>query len=239
MTVLAAFENLFTPLKMAALLAWILCTVIHEFSHAVVAYWGGDDSVKARGYLTLDPTRFIDPINTLLIPAVVLMMGGFPLPGAAVMIDTSRLKNEKWSTYVSAAGPASNFLLFLLLCAPLHPNLGLVDPMALRQPTWVYFVGAMAILNFIAVLFNLIPVPPLDGFGIIEHKLDYEARWKLRQPQVGWGCLAVLMLVMWNVPGAMRPFFWMLAWVTDSLGLPFHLLVDGYRFVFFDIVPGG
>lgn len=234
---LADLSDRFTPLSLAALLAWILCTVLHEFAHAVVAYWGGDDSVKHRGYLTLDPTRFIDPINTLLIPAIVLLMGGFPLPGASVLIDHGRLRSQKWSAYVSAAGPAANFILFLLLCVPLHPKVGIVDPDAAHQATWVHFLGAVAMLNFIALLFNLIPVPPLDGFGIIENKLDPELRWKLRQPQVGWGCLVVLMMVMWNVPGAMMPFYWMLDAVTDSIGIPYHLLGDGYLFVMFNRLP--
>lgn len=238
MPVLAALPTQFTPLKLAALLAWILCVVLHEFSHALVAYWGGDDTVRSKGYLTLDPTRFIHPVNTLLIPAIVLMMGGFPLPGAAVMIDTSRLRNEKWSTYVSAAGPACNFILFLLLCIPLHPKLGLVDPYAESQPTWVHFLGAMAVLNFIAMLFNLIPCPPLDGFGIMEHKLPHETRWKLRQPNVAYGCLFAVFMFFWLVPRAMEPFYWMLDWVTHSLGLPFGLLLRGYLFVFHDMALG-
>ncbi|MEK6644090.1 MAG: site-2 protease family protein [Planctomycetota bacterium] len=237
MLTLAAFSSRFTPLMFAALLCWILCVTVHEFAHALVGYWGGDDTVKHRGLLTLDPTRFIDPINTLLIPAVVLLLGGFPLPGASVMIDRSRLKSEKWGSYVSAAGPASNFIIFLLMCIPLHPKVGLVNPFADVQPTWVHFLGAMATLNMYGVLFNLIPVPPLDGFGIIEHKLDHETRWKLRQPQVGFGCLMVLMLILWNVPQAMIPFLYMLAWVTDILGIPLHLLMDGYYFVIFDMAP--
>jgi Zn-dependent protease len=238
MMILAAIGIAFTPLVFAALGAWILCTVLHEFSHALIAYWGGDDTVREKGYLTLDPTRFIDPVFTLLIPAIILLMGGIPLPGASVMIDTSRLRSERWSAYVSAAGPACNFLVFLALCAVLHPIVGLVDPDRLQQPTWVHFLGALAMLNFIAVLFNLIPVPPLDGFGIIEHKLDAETRWKLRQPQVGFACVGVLMMVLWTVPGAFFPFVWMLAQVCDALGVPMHLLWEGYQFVMFDTPPG-
>lgn len=224
----------FSPLMFAALAAWILCTTLHEFSHAVVAYWGGDDTVRGRGYLTLDPTRFIDPVFSLLIPAIVLLMGGFPLPGAAVLIDRSRLKSDRWGSYVSAAGPASNMLLFLLFCIPLHPVIGLVDPHSSFQPTWVNFVGAMAVLNFLAVLFNLIPVPPLDGFGMIEHRLDDELRWKLRQPQVAMSCLAVVFIVLWTVPRASTPFFWMLERVCDTLGLPLDVLIRGYSVVMFD-----
>lgn len=224
----------FSPLLFAALLAWILCTTLHEFCHALVAYWGGDDSVRAKGYLSLDPTRFIDPVFTLLIPAIVLLMGGFPLPGAAVMIDDSRLKSDRWGAYVSAAGPASNLILFLLFCVPLHPMLGLVDPHASPQATWVNFLGAMAVLNLFAVLFNLIPVPPLDGFGMIEHRLDHDLRWKLRQPQVSMGCLAVLFIALWTLPQALTPFLWMLDNICEALGLPVDVLLRGYSVVMFD-----
>ena len=239
MLAFGAVQSHFTPLMLAALLCWILCTTIHEFSHAVVAYWGGDDSVRHRGYLTLDPTRFIHPVNSILIPAIVLMLGGFPLPGAAMMIDPTRLKSEKWGAYVSAAGPASNLILFLLMCIPLHPKLGIVDPYASYQPTWVHFLGAMAVLNFIAMLFNMIPCPPLDGFGMIEHRLDRGLRWKLHQPNVAYSCLFSLLAVFWLVPHAMLPFFWMLRMVTDNLGIPFHVLAHGYNVVLFDVAPGG
>src|SRR5262245_52486264 len=168
---LASLAARFTPLMLAALAGWIMCTCLHEFSHALVAYWGGDRSVREKGYLSVDPTRFIDPVFSLLIPAVILLIGGFPFPGASVSIDRSRLKSDLWSSYVSAAGPTCNLILFLLFSAPLHPMLGLVNAHTLDQPTWVHYFGAMAVLNFIAALFNLIPVPPLDGFGMIEHKL--------------------------------------------------------------------
>lgn len=236
MDVLALRLDRFTPLMLAALLAWILCVVLHEFAHAVVAYWGGDRSVAEKGYLTLDPTRFIDPVFSLLIPAIVLLLGGFPLPGGAVLIDTSRLKSDRWGAYVSAAGPAANLLLFLLFAMPLHPMLGLVDPLAMPQPTWVYFIGTMAILNFWSTLFNLIPVPPLDGFGIIEHKIDPETRWKLRQPQVAFASI-FLLFFLFDVPGFMAPFLWMLETVCRSLGLPIRLMIDGYGLVMFDRNP--
>lgn len=227
----------FTPLMFAALGAWVMCVCLHEFSHALVAYWGGDSSVREKGYLSLDPTRYIDPVFSLLIPAVVLMMGGFPLPGAAVQINRAALKSERWGAYVSAAGPASNFLLFLLFALPLHPMLGIVTDDIAGQPTWVYFLAAMATLNFIVTIFNLIPVPPLDGFGIIEHTFDHETRWKLHQPQVVWACFAGLMFVLFAIPGAMRPFVFMLEQVCAALGLPIDLLLTGYAVVLFNEAP--
>ena len=92
-----------TPFKLALLVGWILSVCFHEFCHALVAYWGGDRSVKEKGYLGMNPAAYIDPMMSLLLPAVILLMGGFPLPGAAVRIDRSALRSRVWASAVSAA----------------------------------------------------------------------------------------------------------------------------------------
>lgn len=228
----------FTPLVVAALMAWILCVCLHEFSHALAAYFGGDTSVRAKGYLTLDPTRFIDPVFSLLIPAIVLLMGGLPLAGGSVMINEAALRSRRWRIYVSAAGPASNFLLFLLFGLVIHPRLGLVDGGTRSQPTWVYFCGAMAFLNFVATLFNLIPVPPLDGYRIVEHQFSEEFQWKMRQPQNAMTAFGVLFLVFWLFPRhAFLPFIFMLEQVGSALGMNTGLMWAGYDFVLFNRSP--
>ena len=228
----------FTPLMGAALMAWILCVCVHEFSHALVAYWGGDRSVREKGYLTLDPTRFIDPVFSILIPAIVLMMGGLPLPGGSVRIDEGALKHRKWGLYVSAAGPASNFILFLLFAGVLHPAVGLVEQGDEVQPTWVYFCGAMAFLNFFATFFNLIPVPPLDGYRLVEHQFSAEFQWKMRQPQNAMMAFGALFMVFWIFPNqSFIPFDFMLQTIGSALHLPLDLLWGGYRFVLFGRQP--
>lgn len=224
----------FTPLMLAALLCWILCVCVHEFCHAVVAYWGGDKSVRGKGYLSLDPTKFIDPVGSLLLPAIMLLLGGLPLPGGAVMIDERALKSPKWSQFVSAAGPAGNLILFLLFALPLHPKLGIVEPFAEEQPTWVYFCGAMATLNFLGALFNLIPVPPLDGYRLIEHKLPQEIQFALRQPQATYATFALLLLLFWSFDWPMKLMIDMLVRVCGVLGLPDYMLASGFMFVLFD-----
>ncbi len=222
-----------SPLLIATIAAWILCVCVHEFAHALIAYFGGDRSVRERGYLTLDPTRFIDPVFSVIVPAVVLLLGGVPLPGGAVRIDESALRSSRWSTYVSAAGPAANLLLFLLFSLPLHPRVGLVDASAATQPTWVYFLATMAFLNFIGTLFNLIPIPPLDGYRLVEPHLGRELQWKLRQPGVSMLAFGLLFFVMWSFSWAWIPFQLMLDIVTSVLGLPDHLLYQGYGFIFY------
>lgn len=227
-----------TPLLLAAVLAWILCVCLHEFAHALVAWFGGDQSVRDKGYLSLDFTRYLDPFSSVLLPVIVLALGGVPLPGGAVMIDESALKSRRWGLYVSAAGPGANLLVFLALGLLLHPSLGLIDPYTAEQPTWVYFLGAMAFLNFIAALFNLLPVPPLDGYRLIEHQLPEEWQWRLRQPQAAMTAFALLFLILWTVDQAWYPFYFMFGLVTDTLGLPAGLMIDGYDLVLFNQSPG-
>jgi Zn-dependent protease len=110
--------------------------------------------------------------------------------------------------------------------------LGLVHPLRAVQPTWVSFCGTMAYLNFIATLFNLIPVPPLDGYRLIEHRLSYEMQWKLRQPQVAMATFALLFGVFAVFPWVWIPLILMFDIVTSMLGLPADLILDGYNSIF-------
>ena len=225
----------FSPMLLAVLLAWIVSVTIHEFSHALVAYIGGDQSMRDRGYLTLDPTKFIDPVMSLLLPAVVLFLGGFPLPGAAVPVDRSLLKNEKWEKLVSGAGPASNFVLFLLLALPLHPVFGLVDGDLANQPVWISFLAAMAYLNLFAVFLNLIPVPPLDGFGLIEHQFEPQVRETFHRNSF---ITLIALLMLFNISDVpMRAMSYMIRWVTVSLGFDWNVFAHGFNVTMFGVVP--
>ncbi len=135
---------------------WVFSVCLHEFGHAFVAYQGGDYTVRDKGYLTLNPIHYTDPFYSLVLPVVFLFMGGIGLPGGAVYINDHLLRSKAWRTGVSLAGPAMNLLLAVLLCVPFW--LGLID---------MRFAPALAFLielQLSAVLFNLIPIPPLDGF---------------------------------------------------------------------------
>lgn len=219
-----------TPLFLAILICWIFSVCVHEFAHAVVAYWGGDKSVAEKGYLDFNPLRYIDPVGSLLIPAAFLFMSGIPLPGGAVSINTAALRSKHWDALVSAAGPASNFILFLILAAILHPSAGLVDPAAPQQPTWVVVAGAMCVLELWSVLFNLIPVPPLDGFGIIEPYLPYETTRQVRA--YGMTPLIIIYFAFSSDP-IMKGFMNACDNIMGSLGLPFEVTWRCYNYALF------
>lgn len=147
---------------------WMISLCLHEFGHAITAYWGGDTSVKDKGYLTLNPFKYTDPGISLLAPLLFLMLGGFALPGGAVYIDSSKLRNRFWNSAVSAAGCVAELLLILVLTTVFHAtwnqntsNNSLYLPL-FSSLAYVIF------LNVYVIFINLLPIPGLDGYGIIE-----------------------------------------------------------------------
>lgn len=209
------------------LVGWIFALSLHEFSHALVAYYGGDTSVKEKGYLTFNPLRYTHPLLSIVLPLVFLAIGGIPLPGGAVYIEKDRLKSPRWDSLVSLAGPASSFLLAVVMGVPFL--LGLVDP-ASESP----ILGAYALVmffTFFAVLLNMIPVPPLDGFGVIAPFLPEGLRNWIRGLG-GFGILLVFM-VLWNNDTIMRFFVGITFTFMEVMGIPLHLVSQGYEHFMF------
>ncbi len=158
------------------LVGWVLAVSLHEFGHALVAYWGGDESVVHQGYLTLNPLKYTHPMLSILLPIIFLLLGGIPLPGGAVYIQRGAIRKPWMRSAVSAAGPLMTLFFGLLLLLPFVVGL---NEMALRAHA--SFWAALALLAFFqifAFVLNLIPWPGLDGFGILEpwlppHILQY------------------------------------------------------------------
>ena len=203
---LLAKVNLADPLFWAVVLAWILTVVLHELAHGVAGHLGGDYTIRDRGGLTLNPVQYIHPVNSILLPAVFLLMGGVPLPGGATYIRRDLLRGKAWETAVSLAGPATNFLLFALLLLPMHPRFGWLHP-APDGSGWTsaeQFLATLATLQFLTGVFNLIPLPPLDGFGAISPYLPPDLQATMRNPQVANVGLIVVFLLLWTVPGLVQ-----------------------------------
>jgi Zn-dependent protease len=206
-------------LTWALLIGWIMSVVLHEFAHGLVAHLGGDYTIRERGGLTLNPLQYIDPLFSLIIPAIIFLMGGLPLPGGVTYVRKDLLRSRAWQSAVSAAGPLANFLLFLICALPFHPYLGWITP----EPTngeWstaVLFAGAFAWVQLIAVLFNLAPVPGLDGFGIIEPYFDQQTRESLT-PQVRQSIFFLWFILLWKVDAILLAFFHAAQWIMIGLG---------------------
>jgi|GEM_PF-120177 Zn-dependent protease len=231
------------------IVGWVFSVTLHEFSHAIVAYWGGDYTVRDKGYLSFNPLKYTHPMLSIGLPLLFLAMGGIGLPGGAVYIERHRLKNKWWGAAVSAAGPAANVVLAVLLALPFL--LGLVDPRTIfwsiqgmpvegegiwTNATLWTAAAFLVMLQVTAVLFNLIPVPPLDGFGIIEPFLDRRTQLQLRQ--LGSYTLMLIFLALWFIPPVAESFWNTIFSVTDALNIPGWLINEGFRnFMFW--VPRG
>lgn len=203
-------------------LSWILSVCIHEFGHALVAYWGGDTSVKDKGYLTLNPLKYTHPVYSLLLPILFLLMGGIALPGGAVYINHRRLRSRWWKSAVSAAGPFASAVVTILLAIPF--GLGWATP-SLNHWIWPS-LAFLVVLEIAGVLLNLLPIPPLDGYGIIEPWLPRKTQIKLNKfSQYG---IWILFALLWYVQ-PLNQLFWNWTYtISDFLGVPPQLAGQGY-----------
>jgi Zn-dependent protease len=152
---------------------WLVTLCLHEFMHAVAAYWGGDHTVAGKGYLRLDPLRYGHPLLTFILPVFYLLIGGLPLPGGAVMIENHRLRSRLRTSLTSLAGPAVNIVASALLLFALN-----IGGTGLAQDHFALWAGLsfLAFLQIATAILNLIPIPGLDGYGVIEPYLGREAR---------------------------------------------------------------
>lgn len=169
---------------------WALALCLHEFGHAVTAYRGGDLSVRAKGYLTLDMRRYTDPVMSLLLPLVLLALGGIPLPGGAVWIDRGALRSRAIASAVALAGPLTNLVL----------GIALTVVVAASDPTEGLAAGlsCLALVQILAFVLNILPVPGLDGFGVVEPFLPAPAR--RLAASFGWYAPLLLFVVIIGVP---------------------------------------
>jgi Zn-dependent protease len=159
------------------LVPFIMAVVFHEFAHGYVANRWGDDTAKNQGRLTLNPIPHMDPIGTLLFPIINMLTGMNLLFGWArpVPIDPRRFKKYRPALFwVSLAGPGMNFLLAILsavVCCAIHT--WVPHDFYLYEP--LLAMSAVSItLNYALGIFNLIPLPPLDGSKVVEVFLPFK-----------------------------------------------------------------
>ena len=165
-------------------LVLLFSVVVHEVAHGWTAYRLGDPTAYERGRLTLNPIPHIDPVGSIIVPALLSMTGTIMMGWAKpVPVHVGRLNNPANDhPKVAAAGPLSNLILAFLFALALGINVGVagVPAGAHGEPTISRFLFTMfqtgIMINVVLALFNLIPVPPLDGSWILSRFLPPAAR---------------------------------------------------------------
>lgn len=205
--------------------AWVLpvllAITVHEVAHGWVARHFGDQTAAAQGRLSLNPIRHIDPVGTLLVPAIMLLLpGGFVFGWAKpVPVDFRNLRRPKTDmAWVAAAGPFANLCMGILWA--LLAKLGIAIGGWAGLPL-VFMAVAGIFINTILIVLNLLPLPPLDGgrvaVGLLPHRMAY--RLARIEPYGIWILVALL------VSGVLGDILWPMAqWVmlgfVSLSGLP-------------------
>ncbi len=142
----------------------IMSVVVHEISHGYAASFLGDQTARYQGRLTLNPVKHLDPVGSFLVPTASYLLGGFIIGWAKpVPYNPYNLRPGRWSeAAVAAAGPASNLVLALIFGLFLRFGGG-----AGFSPDFFEIMGVIVFINIILAVFNLVPIPPLDGSKII------------------------------------------------------------------------
>ena len=202
---------------------WIVSLCLHEFGHAFTAWRFGDHEAALRGYLTLNPFKYSNPMLSMVLPLLFIAMGGIGLPGGAVWVRTDAM--TKWQrTVVSLAGPFANLVLAVLLLG--------VTRLFYQQDHTVFWSGMafLGLLQVMAVVLNLIPIPPLDGYGALEPHLSPGLQRSLA-PVKQYGFFILLFVLI--APPLNQWFFSIVVKVYAALGGVGELASIGYSLTLF------
>jgi Zn-dependent protease len=184
----------------------LFAITVHEVAHGWVALKFGDRTAQMMGRLTLNPLKHIDPIGTLLVPGLLLMLGGFIFGWAKpVPVTYQNLRNPKTDmAWVALAGPGSNLIMALLWALVAKIGLLLVNSgMTLGEPM-IYMGIAGVLINTMLMLLNLLPLPPLDGGRVLVSVLPGPMAWQVSRIEpygffilLGLLYFGVITMVLW------------------------------------------
>jgi Zn-dependent protease len=187
---------------------------VHEFAHALAAFRLGDSTARFMGRLTLDPRAHFDPYGGLLM--VISVLGGFGIGWAKpTPYNPYNLRGGRWGeAMVSIAGPISNFILAFAAALPTRYILATGMDVPLLESILVFFIQ----INLLLMVFNLIPIPPLDGSKLLYAFLDPQTERRVRQVLEQYGMLILIALIFFPFIGG-----------PNILGAVFGEVIDPLR----------
>ena len=200
--------------------ALLFAVSAHESAHGWVALRCGDPTARDLGRISLNPLRHIDPVGSVVVPAVLALTGA-PVFGWArpVPVSLARTRDPRSANlWISAAGPISNLLLaalFGILFVALREGPDFLPDAAWVRPFLLFLVYS-TLINVILAVFNLLPIPPLDGFGVLESIVPPSAYPLMAQAR-RWGFVLLLLVIFsgalsWILGPAQRQVLdWLLA----------------------------
>jgi Zn-dependent protease len=184
------------PVAAIALIAFflLLSFPVHEFAHAFAAYRLGDSTAKLFGKLTLNPIAHFDQFGgTMLV--ISILVTGFPLGFAQTPVNPRNLRGRYGEAIVALAGPLSNLLIAAVVAIPLRLILAIPD-FAIQNFTLISILGFIVQGSIILGLFNLIPIPPLDGGTVMLSLVSPRTAYQLRPMLAQYGIFLIILLIL-------------------------------------------
>lgn len=190
----------------ALIVALIMSVVLHEMAHGHAANWLGDPTARLQGRLSANPLVHLDPLMSVIIPGLLVLSGSPILFGAAkpVPYNPYNFRNQKWGeAIVAAAGPLANIGLAVVFALLIRSS----EVLGLSQAFVDLAIGIIA-LNVFLALFNLVPIPPLDGSKILPRLLPYSLAMKYesvrfvmeRNPFMSFGVVILVFVFVLGQP---------------------------------------
>ncbi|MEV8515546.1 site-2 protease family protein [Dactylosporangium sp. NPDC051484] len=199
---------------------WTISLCLHEYSHALVAFKGGDDDVAHRGYLTLNPLKYTHPLLSIVLPLVFVLIGGIGLPGGAVWVNHGAIRSRLVDSLISFAGPATNLVLAIVLVLPFSMGLD-----GAGQPAFWAGLAFLAFLQITASVLNFVPMPGVDGGNLLYPWLS--PQWRRGFSHMAPYGMLILIALLWS-PKINAWFFSVVFWIGDLIGLPSYQVAVGY-----------
>ena len=193
-----------------AIVVLLFSAIVHEVAHGFVAYKRGDTTARDLGRLTLNPISHIDILGTIIIPLCLMLVGG-PIFGWAkpVPINMIRLKNiKKDMIYVSLAGVTANFVLAAIAGILMALLRNFAPQMQVFVSIYI-ILQYVIVINVVLLIFNLIPIPPLDGSKVVLFLLPKElARKYIKIERYGFWLILILLVtnILWKIIGPIANF---------------------------------